>query len=80
MHVPLVKSYQPNPRAFLVGKYICQDTFANKAYSLHAYKYILKSLNVYMVRETLQFTSKNEQAVFQIDNVVCYYQEGQELK
>lgn len=33
-----------------------------------------------MVRETLQFTSKNEQAVFQIDNVVWYYQEGQELK
>lgn len=80
MHVPLVKSYQQNPLTFLVGKYICQDTFANKAYSLHAYRYTLKSLYVYMVRETLQFASKNEQAVFQIDNVVQCYQEGQELK
>ena len=33
-----------------------------------------------MVKETLQFASKNEQAMFQIDNVVWYYQEGQELK
>lgn len=80
MHVPLVKSYQQNPLMFLVGKYICQDTSANKVYSLHVYKYILKSLYVYMAKETLQFASKNEQAVFQIDNVVRCYQEGQELK
>lgn len=81
MHVPPIKSYQHNPLTFLVGKYICRDTFANKAYSLHVYKYILKSLYVYMIKETLPFASKNEQAaLFQTDNVVRCYQEGQELK
>lgn len=80
MHVPLVRSYQQNSLRFLVGKYICQDTFASKAHRLHVYKHVLKSSYVYMVKETLQFASKNEQAAFQIDNVVWCYQEGQELK
>lgn len=80
MHIPLVKSHQQNPLTFLAGKYICQHTFANKAHSSHVYKYRLKSLCVYIIKETLQFASKNEQAVFQIDNVVRCYQEGQELK
>lgn len=80
MQVPFVKSYQHNPLTFLVRKHICQDTFANKAYSLHVYKYTLKSLYIYMVKETLEFASKNEQTVFQIDKVAQCYQEGQQLK
>lgn len=82
MHLPLVKTYQQNPLVFLHGKHICQHTFTNKAYSLHVYKYILKSLYVQMVKEILQSASKKEQAAFQMENVVQCYQEGEgeELK
>lgn len=61
-----------------IGKYICQDTFAKKAYSSHVYKQI-QNLCTYMYKkEALQFASKNEEAVFQTDNVIQSYQEGQE--